>query len=450
MLLALLLQISLCQNRVTDKVARPMQSFVVDAATFQNITANPVPGQPFIDPSFGTVITRITDASGADGSQAVIKTMYSTMQAWNADESRAILWNRKDGHVLYNGEEPYQKIGLLNPFHPTDIEQLLWDPVDPNVLYYPTNYNASPWLIKQTLDPNESRVIHDFGTPPTNCPGGDWGKLLKLGSDPQWMGYGPRKIVGLQCGSLKFLYSITEDAVLVSGSADTPNAPIVGPSDTLTFFEGYVFDVGFRFLRSLGMVNPGEHSSMGRDAVGHDRWNAVVFDGPTYTTGSLVSWDLTTGVPKIVVGPETGWPPPGSATHLSAIARQAPGWVAVGTVGGIPWGQGVLQNEIILGNVDTGEVCRLAHARTKAGTDCGPAGDQCKWGYWGETHPVISPKGTRILYSSDWGGSDSVNTYVIDLRKPRVRATIGMDCSLVTLSPLQVADCTVTSFVPKR
>ena len=403
MLTFLLLQLSLCTDRVSDKLPHPMQALV-----------KPVPGQTYTDPAFRTKVTRITQQYGVTGENAVIKPMYSTMPAWNADETLLLLWSRGLGHILYWGEPPYPAIRFLEPFHPTDIEQILWDPIDPNALYYPTNYNALPLLIKQTMNPWEARVIHDFRTPPTNCPV-DWGKLLKFGSDPQWMGYGPRKIVGLQCGDRKFLYSITEDKVLAFGNAASPNAPIEGPSEGLCFFEGYVLDNAFHMIRRLGMVNPGEHASMGRDDRG-DTWNAVAYDGTPDVVGSLVSWVLGSGAMRVVVGPASGWPYPPSSTHLSAIAVKAPGWVAVGGVGGIPWGQGVLQNELILANTSTGEVCRLAHVRTKAGADCGANGKECPWGYWGETHVNISPSGTRVLFGSDWMGSESVDTYVIDLR----------------------------------
>ena len=402
MILALVLQTSLCVGRVTDKASHPMQSL-----------PKPVYGQTYTDPPFGTKITRVTDRW--DGSD-IFKPMYSTMPAWNADETLLLLWSRQHGHVLFYGQPPYWPLAFLNPFHPTDIEQVLWDPADPNVLWYPSNFSfglegAIPVLMKQTIKPWETKGYHDFRTPPTNCPV-TWSDLLKLGSDPQWMGYS-RKIVGLQCGNTKFLYSITEDKVLAVGNEATPNAPIVGPSETRVFLDGHVLDMGLRDLGALQMANPGEHASMGRDAQGHDRWNAVAFDGSP--TGTLVSWDLVTKALRVIVGPSTGWPDPKSGTHLSAIATKAPGWVVVGSVGAHT-GQTVLDNEIILANVDSGEVCRLAHARTKAGTDCGPNHDQCPWGYWGEIHPVISPSGKQIAFGSDWMGSDSVDTYVIDLR----------------------------------
>lgn len=387
-----------CEGRIVDKAAHPMTS-----------VQKPRPGGTYVDPAFGSSITRITAADPAEGENAVIKPLYSTMPAWNADESLLMLWHRGRGHELYQGDAPYRFLQPLALRSPTDIEQVLWDPSDPALLYYPSNANAEPLLIEHRVRPTESwRVLHDFRKPPTNCPV-DWGKLLRLGSDPQWMGWGPRRIVGLQCGQAKFLYSITEDAVLAVGQASGANAPVVAPSETLVVLDGRVFDIGLWPQRQLVMANPYEHASMGRSAKGYDVWNAVAFDGDE--VGSLVSHRLDTGERRIVIGPSNGYPYPPSSTHLSSIAVKAPGWVALGMVGAHT-GKTLLDNEIVLANVDTGEVCRVAHARTFAGSTA-----EGHWGYWSETHPVISPSATRILFASDWMNGATVDTYVVDLRK---------------------------------
>jgi len=149
---------------------------------------------------------------------------------------------------------------------------------------------------------------------------------------------------------------------------------------------------------------------MGRDLQGHDLWNAVAFDGTE--VGSLVSHRLDTGERRIVIGPPNGYPYPLSSTHLSAVSQKAPGWVALGMVG-FHTGQTLLDNEIVLANVDSGQVCRVAHARTFAGTT-----SEGRWGYWSETHVVISPTATRVLFGSDWMNGASVDSYVVDLRRP--------------------------------
>jgi len=55
----------------------------------------------------------------------------------------------------------------------------------------------------------------------------------------------------------------------------------------------------------------------------------------------------------------------------------------------------------------------VAHARTFAGTT-----SEGRWGYWSETHVVISPTATRVLFGSDWMNGASVDSYVVDLRRP--------------------------------
>ena len=92
-------------------------------------------------------------------------------------------------------------------------------------------------------------------------------------------------------------------------------------------------------------------------------------------------------------------PYPPSTTHLSAVAHRNPGWVAVSVVGE-PAGAGVLDGELLLANVDTGDVCRVGHHRSFGG--------EGRWGYWAEPHVVVSPTATRLLFGSDWGNGRTV------------------------------------------
>ncbi len=201
-----------CSGWVKDKLDHPKDQSL----------PKPAPGESYTDPAFGTKITRITAADPSEGGNAVIKTNYSTMPAWNADGSLILLWHRGGRkYEIYEGDEPYTHLTTFSPGASrvnTDIEQILWDPVDPHVLYWPANYNAHPRFWRATLSPPdwtaEYELVRDFGSAPTNCPDGNWGSLLSLGNDPHVGSLGPRKIVGLMCGDAKFLYSIAEDAVL--------------------------------------------------------------------------------------------------------------------------------------------------------------------------------------------------------------------------------------------
>jgi hypothetical protein len=388
---------NLCEGLVQDLSAHPMTAL-----------APPAVGSAVVDPQFGTRIRRITAASPSEGANAVIKPAYGTIQAWNADESRILLWHRERGHELYDGRT-YAFLRSPRLVSPTDIEQVLWDPVDPDLLYYPSNYNAQPNLMRYRVSTDTSDVLRRF----EECPAGDWGKTLSLGSDPMYLSWGPAsKVVGLSCGDTKFLYDIARGAVLGRASIQGRIAPQPGPSGSLAYFFGQVYDASLRPLRRLPLASPSEHASLGRSATtGHDLYNAVVFDAPAggsegSDVGTLVSFDMDTGQRRVIVGFATGYPYPPSGTHVSAIAHRRPGWVAVSVVGD-PRGQKLLDNELLLANVDTGTVCRVGHHRSWAG--------EGRWGYWGEPHVVISPTGTRLLFGSDWGNGPSVDTYVVEL-----------------------------------
>ena len=388
---------NLCEGLVQDLAPHPMSSL-----------APPAVGRTTVDPEFGTRIRRITGAPSAEGASAVVKPMYSTMPAWNADESRLILWHREKGHELYDGRT-YQFIRSLKLVSPSDIEDILWDPVDPDVLYYPSNYNAVPNLMRYRVSTDTSEVLKHFDI----CPTGDWGKLLSLGSDPMYLSWGPAKVIGLGCGATKFLYDISTGQVLGRATVSASIAPQPGATAQVAwFFDGSVYDAALRPLRKLALKNASEHSSLGRSGrTGHDLFNTVVFDAPAggseaSDVGSLVSFDLQTAQRRVVVGIATGYPYPPSTTHVSSVAQKRPGWVAVSIVGD-PRGRGLLDNELLLANVDTGTVCRVGHHRSWAG--------EGKWGYWAEPHAVISPTGTRILFGSDWGNGPSVDSYVVEL-----------------------------------
>src|SRR5215831_8924076 len=102
--------IDLCAGLVTDKQPRPMTTL-----------AKPALGATATDAEFGTTIRRIT-AVGGTGANAFIVPMYSTISAWNADESLMILYaGDGTGHQLYDGKS-YALIRALD-INPADVER---------------------------------------------------------------------------------------------------------------------------------------------------------------------------------------------------------------------------------------------------------------------------------------------------------------------------------------
>ena len=98
-----------CDGLITDTRAPPMTTL-----------AKPSRLDAAIDPEFGTRIVRVTDVASETGGEG-IKPVYSTIQAWSADESYLMLYEVGSGHRLYDGHT-YEFIRRLN-IDPPDLEQ---------------------------------------------------------------------------------------------------------------------------------------------------------------------------------------------------------------------------------------------------------------------------------------------------------------------------------------
>ncbi len=372
----------LCQGLVKDKVSHSMTPL-----------AKPALAQTVIDPQFGTTLRRISAVAPVGANPAIVP-LYSTVSAWNADESRLILYHVGIGHELYDGHT-YRLIRTLD-ITPADVEQVYWHTSDPDVLFYVTGNQ----LIRYHVGSGLRETVHTFQFCPSPATGG---------SDPMFTSW-DSNVIGLRCGNQLFTYRMDTDTVPAVRTS-TLDAPQASPSGSMAFTGGYVLDPALNVLRHLDLANPYEHASLGRLASGHDTYNGVAFDpGPAGSgVGSLVTFDLTDGSSRVVVGPATGYPYPPSGTHVSALAYRQPGWVFLSIVGD-PTGQRVLDNELVLADTNAGAVCRIGHHRSYGGNNTHLADS-----YWAEPHVVASPSGTRALFASDWGNGSTVDTYVAEL-----------------------------------
>jgi hypothetical protein len=392
------LSADLCAGMITDLQPHTMTAL-----------SKPAVGATVTDPQFNTTIRRIT---GASAQQAIVP-MYSTISAWNADESRMILYQVGAGHQLYDGKT-YQKIQSLN-INPADLEQVYWDTSNPDLLYYVdgqifTRYHVST---------GAKDKVHDFSSlcgsnKPSN------------GGDPMFTSWDSNRL-GLVCGTKVFVYDQSTDTVL--GPTTTSGSAViqVAPSGTLGFAEagtGQIFSISpLQMVRSLTLQNPYNHASLGQLANGHDTWNGAVYDDGNddakSNVGNLVTWDLTNGSGGAIIGPKTGYPYPPDG-HISALAYRQPGWVFVSTIwvnksfngSGTAPTPGLLDLENLVANTNTGTVCRIGRHRSWGKTNTALTG---VISYYAEPHTVPSPSGTRAVFASDWGNGTSVDSYVVEL-----------------------------------
>jgi hypothetical protein len=177
-----------CAGLVTDTAAHPMTDL-----------AKPAFGAAVTDPEFSTTIRRISDA----GASGAIVPMYSTIPAWNADESLLILYDVASGPRLHDGRT-YAFLRMLD-VNPPDLEQVYWHPTDPDVLFYVDGNR----LVRRHLSSGVEDTLHTFSF----CSDGPTG-----GADPMYISW-DGNVFGLRCGGEVFAYRVDTDTKLVRPEA---------------------------------------------------------------------------------------------------------------------------------------------------------------------------------------------------------------------------------------
>jgi len=386
--------------------------------------------ESYLDPAFGAKVTRITDGKFGE----VRKPTYSTMQAWNADESLLLLYRAGQGggyHFLLDGQN-YELVADLEIL-PTDIEEVYWSYNDPDTLFYVSRGPADYGEFKRySVSAGISSTITDFREV---C-----GDGLPVGGEDVFMQSADDDLFGFRCvddndKSHMLSYRISTDELLSEEiGAGTPwesnTAPMPGLSGDRFWYQGAVLDSDLNYVeRRLDMGNVSEHADIGLTSDGQDALYQTAFNASPEGcngdadggVGHLVEHNMETGACRTIISQSQGYPYTTSATHLSANSYKNPGWVALSSVGKseqlthLTDGQPApaLFSEIYLASTDPSNpvTCRLAHHRSHAKL----AENGGYESYFGEPHVNISPSGTRILFGSDWNDSGSVDTYVIEL-----------------------------------
>ena len=206
--------------------------------------------------------------------------MYSTISAWNADESRLILFDVAAGHQLYDGRT-YEFIKPLD-ISPADIEQVYWHTARSRHPLLRRRHD----LIRYHVGAGTKEALTTFDF----CVGGASG-----GSDPMFISWGSERI-GLGCGIR--CSSTTSARNRCSGEDAERNPAQVAPSGHARLSERHRpgdDSASTTCARSTGRA--WGHASLGGSPNGHDTWNGAVYDpGRTGSDiGSLVTWDLADG-----------------------------------------------------------------------------------------------------------------------------------------------------------
>ena len=385
---------------------------------------------PTIDPTFGSTITRITNAK--DSNRAGIFNNYSRRQAWNCDESLLMLHSGRKLR-LYHGQS-YQFIREINTDNAID---LFWHPTNPNMLYFMLDTTMYTYDALQ----NRMSVYYVFDNL-KHFPRAGYYKYMNNGAGDisrdfryyAFHSYVVRLSDGARIFSDVILFDIPQKKVL-------KQIPVTTLIDTL--YGGVTISPLGNYI-VVGFINKESKRKAGLKI--YDRefrylWTfpsqVIHFDLGIEPSGEEVcvmeygdTLDVTTRIKKVRLsdGMETELMQLSGLFNIHVSCRNLlrNDWCFVKCVDGY----GVIRfdsaswmpfrDEVFAVKMDgSGAVHRLTHHHGRA-YDSSNGRYMTKSNYRSEVHATASRRGDRILFASNWGQnvlSDSaLDTYVVDFR----------------------------------
>jgi hypothetical protein len=381
----------------------------------------PAVATPFVDPTFGVPITRISDAR-ASGLPGVVPT-YSKRQAWNADQSLLLL-RSGDGTVrLYDGSS-YQFVREIDSIGGEDV---FWHPTDPSVILY----NPANTIYSYDLDTDEAVELFEFE-------GFDFANTREegnLSADGRYYAVAASTYDEV-VQEVRFRRIVVVDLLTrsVVASRDFPanlqSLDWVSISPTGTYvvvdyatsetgpFQGVeVYDRQLNLLwqRPLGAG----HSDLAIDATGTEVLVMDVYD-PEANVTYIRKYRLSDGQETTLLGVSAHFD-----LHISCRNNSRTEWCFVSTfdfVGRLTdsaedWLP--FEDEVFALALDgSGAVQRLAHHHSRRYSPSTPDSDNSV--YIAEPHATVSATGDRLVFGSNWRRNvselESVDAYVVDLR----------------------------------
>ena len=390
-------------------------------SVFQPDIPKPSLGYSFIDQKFGTTLIRISNArlSGYAGTVP----QYSKRQAWNADESRLLLFTGDGKTLLYDGNN-YQ---FIKELYGVNSEDIFWHPEDSSTLIF-TQDNS---LVSYNINLENSVIIQSFSEYSFIGTRGE-GNLSRNGRYFAFVGM----IYDTTTQETRFkdllIYDLTTDSVIsklqlpltltdfdwVSISPLGNYVVVDYATNNVGRFEGVeVYDRNFQFIwqKPLGAG----HSDLGIDANGNEVLVMDYYDSGT-NSNFIKKYSLADGSETSLI--ELSWQ---FYLHISCRNYSRSEWCFVSTFDNearltddsLSWMP--FEDEIFALKLDgSGEVQRIAHHHSRRFSPTTPNRDSSV--YWAEPHATVDYHGGRIIFGSNWRENveidSSVDSYIIDFR----------------------------------
>jgi len=381
----------------------------------------PAAGSSYVDPVFGTTITRVSDAANtisADNGKPLVyvEAEYSTKSPFNTDNSRMLLlefsyFSLYDAVTLQR-IKPFCCVG---PIVAASSEPL-WSRTDPNLFYFhPVNSNQ---LKTYNVATDVVKLLHTFS---------EYSSITARGESE--LSYDGDHIVLSGDGHQIFVYTISTDTKgpVFETNGKNPrgwDAIYISPNNNVLIawltngtsrFQGEeLYDKNMKFLRQV--ANNDGHKHMTRDVNGSEVLVQTNSADPTpipNCQNALVKINLETTQQTCLLQLDFSL-----SVHVSAPDQG--GWIFVetnnNTRASSPWF--AYTNEVLQIKLDGTEVRRMAHHRSDGRT------------YDGQPRVSSSRDGSRFTFNSNMMGS-TTDVYVAAASAGSVAAPMV----LTSLSP---------------
>ena len=370
--------------------------------------AKPARGASYIDPTFGTKITRLTDAK-ADGAAGYV-CYYSKLDPFNADESKILFYRHSVGWWLLYDLKTKTYARVPQVFNPQTDPQPRWHPTDPNrIRFFSANKIVELDLLNNLVT---TLSIFDGYEFITNHDEGNWSldgnRIAICGRKWPWFG-------GL---SEFFVYDLTQEKIIspkVTATGHNVDWVSISPLgryfvtltegdqkiDTPPPFQWFGLDI-YRAqdmqIMPLALYWYTDHADLGLDTNEHEIYvtDNAEDDFPDGLR-HMEKYDLETGDKTDLLGMD--W---SLTRYVSCRNFGGPkGWALITTEAkpelcgkDVPF-----KDEIFLLKLDgSQQVRRLAHHRSSRYSRC----DYSVNNYWAQANAAISRNGHYVLFTSNW------------------------------------------------
>ena len=381
------------------------------------------PGTPFIDPAFGTSITRITDAGerGGFGTQ-----IYSQLQAFSPDNQYVLLI-----------EDEWYTIRRMDDFSPVDIDTALWNaprwlPSMPHtIVHYDGNDNNIVAVEYSHIENQVTETVFTFPSEYTHIRVSQ--SFDELSHDGRWMsGMLTREdedsvIFALNLETMTIGATLPISELFENDCDPDPEWGILEPDWIGVSPAGNYLVVqwvrdGTERCSGLETFDLETGEFIGRVYDGHQHGDSgITEDGQEFFMTFELSSLEDVNRPAIAMRMLPGNDIVSDPIHLLTVDWSDSGHISCQGLPGVclisngvwyddPWT--ALEGELYL--LDTqGNVQRLTHHRS---TSCA---------YWVQPRASISRDGRYVIFASDWGFNDDSyqcddslghgDAYIIDL-----------------------------------